>query len=128
MTRQIEGHYMRIDRNQTSFWYKAVDTERISIYDCLHKYISIFYRLENIKLPRLRVDHTKISPRFLFIANFIPFCDCSNLTPPTLNHILRDCLLLTNIRLTIYHNTNPLTSLSNPTTELLQNCFTIYKY
>ena len=104
-------------RNSTSFWYKAVNTDRISIYDYLDEYTSKFYRLESINLLRLRMGHTKISHGFLFNANFTPFCDYSNTTAPIFNHILCDCPLFTNIRLSIYHNTNPLTSLSNPTTE-----------
>ena len=77
LARQIDGNYMRIDRvetfNSTSFWYKTVNTERISIYDYLGEYTSKFYRLESIKLLRLRIGHTKISHGFLFNANLTLF-------------------------------------------------------
>ena len=59
---------MRINRyetfNSTSFWYKAVNTETISIYDYLDDYTSKFHSLESIKLSRLRAPPTLVGVFF----------------------------------------------------------------
>ena len=62
-------------------------------------------RKEDVVLTRLKIGHTKITHKHLFLREEAPICEACNL-PLTVEHILIKCIDLNDVRMRFYRYTN----------------------
>lgn len=123
LVRFINKHYIHNDRNNTfnltSNWYRTINVDQKSIYDILTDK-TIDRRLDYIKYSRLRLGHTRATHGPLFYNTSTPFCDCTLHYPTNPSHVFTDCPKTLTARKTIFQNTDPLYSLSHPSSKNIE--------
>uniref|UniRef100_W8C2B6 RNA-directed DNA polymerase from mobile element jockey n=1 Tax=Ceratitis capitata TaxID=7213 RepID=W8C2B6_CERCA len=112
---------------KSSNWYQQIYNKK-HITDNYLKFIpqNSLTRLDQTKIIRLRLGHTKITKLYTIDRNYSSLCPtCQNHSPTTIEHILDSCQASSNLRRQIFHYNKPSQLLSNPN---LDNMSKIVKF
>lgn len=102
---------------ETSNWYQSTNSQKLSICNFLNNNHLSISRLEETKLIRIRLGHTKITHSHYFTNDTpcnCPLCDSIFFN---LNHLLNSCSFTLQIRSRFFPNNSPLSALTNPTAD-----------
>lgn len=80
-------------------WSKCVDNKLHAVLPTIGRYqcLKSLNRHDSVKINRLRIGHTRLTHSYLLLGGDQPECDyCKCLL--TVQHILIDCVALTNVR------------------------------
>lgn len=100
-------------------WYRNLNQNLIHINDYLNRIShNNITRLDQIKIIRLRLGHTKITHQHYIDQNISSLCTlCNSNNNINVKHILNFCPSLTAIKREIFEQDNPLDILANPSEE-----------
>lgn len=107
-------------------WYKNVNPGKTSLFTWLQQNKDI-KRLDFIKFSRLRLGHTKLSHRHLINGTSSPICNCDNTSIINIKHFLSNCSIYSKERTDIFGNSDPLQSLSSPSTKSINDILKFIK-
>ena len=104
---------------QTSHWYQNINKTKSNIKHFLKFHDEDINRIDQIKFERLRLGHTNLTHSFI-LEKLNPPSICQYCNIPiriSIPHLLTECKYFDSYRKTIFDSTDPLSCLSDPTTQ-----------